>query len=320
MTDDLLVKFLLGEASPEEKEQVNRWLDASADNRAYLEGLQRIWQQSRELAVVSEVDADAAWSRFKSRVAVKNNTEEEPVKRGKFRLLRVAAAITLLVGLASVGWWWINSPGPVKELAFVSSTEVRKDILPDGSTVSLNKNSEIQYPSRFESGKRKVKLKGEAFFDVERDTEKPFEIEAGPVTITVLGTSFNVKNKGTEIEVLVESGSVQVQYGDKKIILMAGEKATINSEEPGLEKEEQKDQLHNYYRSRVFVCDNTPLWRLVEVLNEAYDVEIVFGRTSLRDLPWDITINNESLDAILQLMTETFDIKVKKQGNKIILQ
>ena len=59
MTDDLLVKFLLGEASPEEKEQVNRWLDASADTRAYLEGLQRIWQQSRELAVVSEVDADA---------------------------------------------------------------------------------------------------------------------------------------------------------------------------------------------------------------------------------------------------------------------
>lgn len=320
MTDDLLVKYLLGEVSPQEQHQVKSWVEASVGNRKYLESLERVWQQSHQLAMESKVDADAAWLRFKSRVAVKNNEDKKPVKRLLSPFMRMAATVMLILALSISGWWWMNQSGHPKELAFQSFEEVSNNVLPDGSAVALNKNSEIIYPSKFKGGVRKVKLKGEAFFDVKRDTERPFMIDAGPVTITVLGTSFNVRNTGTEVEVIVETGRVKVQYGEKTIVLEAGEKTVVSSDHQELSKEEQKDQLHNYYRSRVFVCDNTPLWRLVEILKEAYDVEIVFGRDALRDLQWDITLNNESLDAILQLMSETFDIKVKKQDNKIILQ
>ncbi|MCR6718876.1 MAG: hypothetical protein NVV59_00995 [Chitinophagaceae bacterium] len=65
MTDDLLVKYLLGEVSPQEQHQVKSWVEASVDNRKYLESLERVWQQSHQLAMESKVDADAAWLRFK---------------------------------------------------------------------------------------------------------------------------------------------------------------------------------------------------------------------------------------------------------------
>lgn len=318
MSDDLLVKYILGETSAAESGQVKQWLEASPENLAYLQGLQKIWLKSRELAVTSDVNVDAAWQRFKSRVAVNDNKHQAPAKLVRFNFLRVAVVVMLLLGLGWMGWWWLQAPIKVQELALVSTVEVRNDTLPDGTAVTLNKNSELHFVDAPESGKRSVKLNGEAFFAVKRDSLKPFEVEAGPVLVTVLGTSFNVKNKADSVEVWVESGRVQVKYNDDVLILTAGEKTTIH---PGqeLKKVEQTDKLTNYYHSRVFVCDNTPLWRLVDVLNEAYGVQIIFGRKELRNLRWDITLKDESLDAILQLMNETFDIKVRKEEGKIIL-
>jgi hypothetical protein len=68
------------------------------------------------------------------------------------------------------------------------------------------------------------------------------------------------------------------------------------------------------------VCDNTPLWRLADVLQEAYGIEIVFVNPAHRDLRWDVTIENESLEQVLNLIQATFDIKIVREDNRVLFR
>ena len=82
-------------------------------------------------------------------------------------------------------------------------------------------------------------------------------------------------------------------------------------------KQQVTDELYNYYRTKEFVCNNTPLWRLADVLGEAYGVHIIITDERLRSLPLTTVFKNESLDNILLVISETFNIKVEREGNTI---
>jgi ferric-dicitrate binding protein FerR (iron transport regulator) len=173
----------------------------------------------------------------------------------------------------------------------------------------------------FASAERRVKLKGEAFFNISPDKKKPFFIEAGnDVEIRVVGTSFNVKAYDDYTEVVVETGIVEVRKFNRVLLLHPNERARIDKEDSTITVEKSKDKLYRYYRSKEFECDNTPLWKVVEVLNEAYGDSIVIGRGDLRSLTLTTRFDNESLESILDIISETFEINVEKVGNKYILK
>ena len=139
------------------------------------------------------------------------------------------------------------------------------------------------------------------------------------IQVTVVGTSFNIKSNISGTEVIVETGVVRVARNGKTIELRAGEKLMFSAADSIPVKETVTDQLYNYYRSREFVCDDTPLWKLVDVLNEAYGSQIVIGRKELRELRITTTFNNESLDKILEVIHLTFDISISRQDGQVIL-
>src|SRR5690606_25523369 len=173
----------------------------------------------------------------------------------------------------------------------------------------------------FSSKARHVRIEsGEVFFEVSSDTLKPFIVEADELTIQVLGTSFNVKHTAQLTEVIVESGKVRVSTGNQGIELLSGEKVRLTDDDPVLRKEANTDKLYNYFRSNLFIADNTPLWRVVEVLNEAYDSNIVIGNPEIRDLPLSTTFKNEQIDQIIHIITETFQISAVYEDGKIILK
>jgi transmembrane sensor len=163
-------------------------------------------------------------------------------------------------------------------------------------------------------------MKGEAFFHVSPDKKKPFIIRVNDVTIRVVGTSFNVRSANGITEVIVETGVVQVTHHNKTVELRKDEKIKVQQKDSALVKDKVQDRLYNYYRSKQFVCDNTPLWKLVEILNEAYNSNIVIENPKLRGLLLTAPFDNESLDRILEVIHETFNIKVIKQQDRIILQ
>ncbi len=316
--DDLLVKHLLGETSATEAQQVVQWLQQDAANAVYFQELKDAWEKSLQLAAASTVDEDKAWERFKNRIgANKDGGYNEPVVRG-FSWRKVAAAAAIVIGIAAGLWWWTGQRS--NEISLASGEMVLTDTLPDGSVITLNKTSTVVYASTIRSGQRKLQLKGEAFFEVMPDKKRPFVIQVADLQVTVLGTSFNIKEDSAAVEVLVETGTVKVSKEEKEVILQAGEKITIKRADSLLQKEELTDKLHNYYRTKEFVCDDTPLWKLVQVLNEAYKTNIVFGREELKELRLNTTFYNESLEKVLDIISLTFGIKVRKENERIILE
>lgn len=314
------MKHLLGEASPEEEQAVTEWMKENETHQEYYNQFKKIWDQSKALTSVSNVDVNKAWERFQNRISGKH----EPAKiieHRHFSWLRIAASVILIAGLGITLFMLVNKNTASKEMVAQTGQNVLIDTLSDGSVITLNKRSTVTYPSKFKGNTRAIALKGEAFFNVAPDKKKPFIISVNDVQVTVVGTSFNIKSENGNTEVVVETGIVRVTRSGKTVELNAGEKILVSANDSIVSKETVSDKLYNYYRSKEFVCDDTPLWKLVQVLNEAYDSKIIIGRKELNDKRITTIFYNESLEKILEIIHLTFDITViKKADGQIILQ
>jgi ferric-dicitrate binding protein FerR (iron transport regulator) len=317
INDDLLVKYLLEEATAEERKEVEERLAADVSYQKYYNHLKLIWEQSRQLAVTTTVNEEDAWQRLQQRII---SSGEAPIKQmPKVPWKSIAALFVLVAGAAIITYNWTKVK-PVKNEIVYSKNEVVKDTLPDGSFVTLNKNSQVSYPQQFKGDRRTISLQGEAFFNVTPDKAKPFIIYVNDVTVQVVGTSFNIRSNNGTTEVIVESGIVKVSRQNKTTELKEGEKVSVNKSDTAVTKDAVTDKLYNYYRTKEFVCDNTPLWKLVEALNEAYNANIVIERKELKSLPLTVTFYNEPLDQVLSIIEETLNITATKSGNGLILR
>lgn len=316
INDDLLVKQLLGEVTAEEQAEVRAWVEESDSNRKYYNDFKLIWENSKKLAAVSNVDENAAWGRFHERVTTEKPATKTISLDRRINWMRVAAILVLMVGgvwMARYMVWGTNTQ-------LVAGNMVITETLPDGTTVTLNKGAMLGYNSRMRGNIRSVILEGEAFFDVTPDKNKPFVITADDAKIKVVGTSFNVKSTDAKTEVIVETGVVEVSKKKNVVTLNPNEKATVLQGSAVPVKEMVDDVLYNYYRTKELVCNNTPLWRLVDVLNDAYDANIVLGDARLKDMQITTTFKNEPLDNILSVISQTLNVRVEKNGKNIVLR
>jgi transmembrane sensor len=309
----------LGETAAEETAQVQKRLAEDVAYKKYFDEFKNIWDSSKNIAVQSATDENAAWQRFKNRITYQQQNVQ-PVQKNKFSWMKVAASVIALIGISIISFLFINKENPVKEIALQSLQQVVNDTLSDASVVTLNKNSTLTYPEKFKGKTRAVALKGEAFFTITPNKEKPFIIAVNDVQVKVVGTSFNIKETNGNTEIVVETGIVQVTKNGQTVALSAGEKINVAQGNAALAKEAVKDKLYNYYRTKEFVCEETPLWKLVEVLNEAYGVDIGIKNDAIKNLPITTTFLNESLEQVLLVISETFNITVIKKDNRIILQ
>lgn len=320
--DELLVKSMLDEASIAEQIEIKQWLLDDDDHQRYFEHFELIWNESKRLARTRTVDENAAWERFKARTTAKDREMEvipmypKPV----FRILRMVAMVLMTAGVGWLSYLFATRSSSNEMLTISSGMQTLTDTLPDGSIVTLNRKSSISYPQEFAGRTRPVVLTGEAFFDVKPDKSKPFLISVNDVTVKVVGTSFNVKDNAEKTEVIVETGVVEVSRDTQRVRITPREEATIVKASAKMRKGITADEFHNYYRTRRLFCDGTPLWRLVEILNEAYEADIVIGNQRLKNLPINTTFDQNSLESILGVVSETLSLKVEHYGDQIILK
>ena len=316
--DGLLVKYLLGEASAEERERVSAWCALDTANRRYFDHFRVLWDAGRALAPEAAVGEDEAWGRFlERRGAAAPAVTVPPVSWFRRLPLRwVAAALILLAAGAGV-WIYI---GRMRTLTLDAQTAALTQTLPDGSEVTLNKHSSLEYPSRFGGSERPVTLHGEGFFRIAPDAHQPFVVRVGDAMVRVLGTSFNVRHRAGGTEVVVETGRVEVSLGDHRQEIGPGERALIAPGGTDVQKESSQDALYQYYRTRVFVCRSTPLRELVQVLSEAYDTPIRIDRAGAGDDLLTVNLSDESLARVLDIATQTLGLTWSKQGEEVVIK
>lgn len=323
MSEDILIKYLLGEANAVEKMETEMWITADLKNAKKLGDLRIILETSKKLAVSSPLNEETAWSNFNARreMQIENPVSLKPVGT-QYSWARIAAAV-LLISAAGWAYTYLYHPGgdDSNTVTLSSTDKFITDTLPDGSIVHLNKNSSITYAKNF-SEHRNINLKGEAFFEVQHGIKSAFTVSVNDVLVKDIGTAFNVKAILGKTEVIVEEGIVEVSKAAKTIRLNENEMVNIKNGNQEMVVEKSPDRLYNYYRSKIFTVNNTPLDRLIKVLNEAYGADIRIDNKALNRVPITVTIRWDSpLSDILEIIRETTpEIHIEKTGTIIHLR
>lgn len=203
-------------------------------------------------------------------------------KERKIRVyaLRIAAAAAVLLAVG-IGYYRLSRKAPHQQV--VATAKERKTItLPDGSLVSLEPGSSLQYPQQFDQEKREVNLSGEAFFEVAHNEKQPFVIHSPLINTTVLATSFNIEARGDrEARVVVVTGRVQVAKGEpdsneQAMIVTANNSAVYNKDTDHLVMKDATDDARFYAQKRSgrFIYKGVPLEKVVNDLERYYDITI----------------------------------------------
>lgn len=310
--DDLIGKVLSGEATADEARTVDNWRNASAENEKYYSHLELIFAKAATNQVKIDFDADEAWIKVQRKLTKTKTINWQP--------LRIAAGIVLLVTTGILIYREFNKPP--QAMALVSGTQVLSDMLPDSSTVVLNKRSSIEFTYSPKEKTRKVKLKGEGFFDIKHEEEKPFVIETEDALVRDIGTSFNVRSypdKDT-IEVVVQTGVVQFYtLKDPGMMINAGETGIYSKRGKFFAKLPKSDTNVLAYKTRVFSFHSTDLRSVIEQINEVYDSKIKLANDNIARCQLTVTFRNEELDNMIDVITETLALTAERNDKKEII-
>lgn len=319
ITNDLLAKYFAEELTPEEKAAVDNWVASSADNRTQLDQLRTVWLDTGavmlEEAKEYVFNENLAWEKVKARKQASAATG----RRGSRWMLRIAASVVFVLAAAYLFKTFVSDPGELEALA---ASEVKTLELADGSVITLNTGSSLSYPEAFAGEKRQVKLRGEAFFEVEHNPERPFVVKAGAATIEVLGTSFNVAMETNgDVEVAVETGKVLFSAGDRKLLLEAGQRGIYESAKKvtTLADAGSASPAGSFWRTRRLVFSGHSLAEVADALEQAYGVDIQLKNNALANCSLSVTFENDSISNILEVIALTLELDVERNGDAILL-
>lgn len=322
--DDLITRYFLGEATPEEISGLSDWLSRDPLNIKLFDEYRQTWLLTVNDAVSSSIDIDKEWSELISRIdhpsSASSATRSLRKKSPIFSLStswKVAASIIMLAVIAAVFYYTTLTPNMVEVYAENSNLE---QILPDGSVVTLYKGSIIEYPAEFQKKERSVILEGEAFFRVTPDSSLPFVVSGNDVRIKVLGTSFNVNTREDKnmVSVVLATGKVSLffkQDESEQLILNPGEKALIHLDKKSMQKSANSDPNYNAWMTGNITFNNTNLKEVIATLEKVYQTKIILSNGVSDDCTLTATFNQQSFEEVMQVIGMTLDLQITSKDN-----
>lgn len=195
--------------------------------------------------------------------------------------------------------------------------------LSDNSVVHLNAGSELTYPVRFSSPQRKVYLKGEAWFKVQKDSDCPFIVSANELDVTVTGTTFNIRAYEDEKEIFttLESGSVSISGKDRQTDLSPGHQAVFDKQTADLYIREVNTDLYLGWKNGRIIYDNSPLENILRDLGRWYAFDVIYRKQELRSSKFSLNIQrHKSISRVLELLANADNIRFEIIGQTVIVQ
>lgn len=336
--ENLLARYFSGEASAEERAALAIWRKASLENERLFVECEKLWRALGEEKQPRVPNVDAAWRELEIKLGLPQAQEQRPGRilamkkpaprvapasvfawRGRSGMMAVAA-ILLLAFSALLYKTWQHTPA--RQTLVTANAEQRQVELPDGSLVTLNSGSTLEYPKTFAREQRGIKLSGEAFFEVAHDAQRPFLVNTANAQIKVLGTKFGIWSRGEETRVVVREGRVALRDEAGK---SAGVELTANqmSWRRGRNEAEPTRAIDAGYalgwlEGRI-VFDQTSLAEVAAELQRVYNVEIVLANAGLARHTITGSFNRKPVDSVLASICLTLNLKHKQEGGKYIV-
>ena len=317
MNSNILIDYFEGVCSDEQKRAVEAWIEADASHREEFQVLRRIWEAPGR--ILPRPDVEAALKRVKVRAGIGDASKKvEDSKIYRFEsirsrmsfgrlvwgtpALRAAAMILFVVGIAFVSYFIATPSVEIVEVAYGAKAQVA---LPDGSKVTLDAGSRLDYPTRF--GKtRKVTLDGEGYFQVTPGSSR-FVIRAHAGIVTVLGTKFNVRawEHTKVVEVAVSEGRVSLRREktpeDEAVTIEEGRLSRL---EEGLPSSPEAVDIvkHLSWLIRERHYENRPLYEVLDQMERWYALSFVLPDPSAALNRVTVYIENRPVEEILDML------------------
>lgn len=336
-----------GQMTDQDEQVLRQWLAESAENGAEYRAALETWDQVSVLeGALSSVGRRAKTTPLVlSRSWLKTWWQSWPG-------LAVAASILLLVAVGLTAWgpshlWPVSVPAP----ALASHTTIlgqQKVIdLPDGSVISLNTETRVLVD--FNAGRRRAILEyGEAYFEVAPDVNRPFVVDTGSRTITVLGTQFGVYKSGFDLSVSVVEGLVAVHRPEDMIspqtpgVELAAENATLAGQ--GVDQYRLKAGVsarfsgvfgapsarvrtgpikgvdkYPYWRTGQLRFDQQPLYLVVKEINRYTTRKVLIEDSGIMDMPVSGVFNIDDIDNALDSFEIALPLRITRYPDRVII-
>jgi ferric-dicitrate binding protein FerR (iron transport regulator) len=318
--NEIIIRYLDGSASFEEKVKLLQWLKHSDENRDDFITTRDLWF-SCSVIEESELEVDIALDRLKSRIMSQQEQIKPSIRR--FHWTQIAATLLLLLGLSY--WFTVSDSDIVVQNQLITADGSKgRFTLPDGSVVWLNSGTKLTYLDQFVGDKRLVSLEGGAYFEVAKDEEKPFVVQMDKIDVEVLGTNFNISNYANKdiFETTLLSGSVKImgEAINKEVTLLPNQlfeyhrlshKSSVNPVKAILYADWIKDRL---------VFDNQSLSDVFVSMEGWYNVKIECPEAFATQTKVSFTIRQESLEEILEAMTYITPINYRLTTNNVYIE
>ncbi|MDR2086826.1 MAG: FecR domain-containing protein [Dysgonamonadaceae bacterium] len=327
--DLLLVKLFSGIADTDEIDAVKTYVASAPENRAYFQEMKNLWETTHPAFDPESIDVAKAYNK----VAAKANLSTRREKRAWYiPLKKYAAAAAIAIPLTVMSVFYINhrAPKPVEtaEVNYqkvMSPNNARSEIeLSDGTKVALNVGSSLEYPRSFSGTHRTVNLEGEAYFQVKKDSSKPFIVHTKQMDIEVLGTKFNVNAYPdlSEIRTTLEEGKVKVTIFDNDKtharFLTPNEEISLNLGTGDIVKKQVNAQDASGWLTGKIVFTSTPLSDVLTLIGRRYNVPIDFQLTEMEKKRLTVRFDEqESVENIFKALESIVpDLVITKHDNK----
>ena len=253
-----------------EQQEVEQWIAESAEHKKTYEDTIRIWKSSRIDTAYTLYNKELAWQKLQQQLEEKPVAAPEKAKVISLNWrkgLAAAASIAALVVL----FLFINNPKPEQ---FTAQKEHRTIELKDESKVTLYQEAELLVAGDFNKKTRTVTLKGNAYFDIAKNRDKPFIIHNKDMDVEVLGTSFTIQ-QGTDFNtVFVHSGKVKASLGNQSVIAVANQKIVKDSRNNQLRVLPFDNTINESLHTQIIKIKDMRVDHLAQMLQNLYNIEL----------------------------------------------
>jgi len=319
---DRLVRLLAGELSEQERADLMQEINTDQEKADLFRDYSLVWDRVGDASEAQDLDIEREWQLFSAR------WDGSGKDRAKGRVLTLMQHVYRIAAVIVLGFMLFAG---YRSIAYLSSTtrylagnEPELIILPDGSRITLNRGSVLRAFKKEGERIRQIRLEGEAFFEVARDTLHPFVIEAGGTVVEVLGTSFNVNayRENDRVEVTVSSGIVAFSSKNEsgtQVVLKAGNSGIYEQTERSFKLVQEADPNAIAWKTRKLVFNNSPLSDVLSRINQVYATNIRIDTPGLGSCPLTVSFDQQSLESVLTVLESTLNLTISRKGSDIII-
>jgi transmembrane sensor len=319
--DDRILKYFLGELDDSERLRLLKQINSDESLKGEYIRLQNIFALTQLSAHPG--DDEAAKESFRK------FTRRLQAKQRKLFLIKIGkiAAVALAVIVSTVFATLYFAENSTRDLAFntlyVPVGQRAQITLQDGTTVWLNAQSTLIYPSHFAGKERKVTLTGEAFFDVAKNPRKPFIVESQDIRLKVLGTQFNVYNypKTGYSRIALIEGSVKISWNANEsdhVMLKPNQEVILQGKNVSIS--EITNPNHFLWKEGIYCFENERLLDIIEKLQLYYDVTIKVEDPEIFNVRYTGKFRQrDGIDEILRIIQKIHPFNIEKDVDHNII-